>query len=138
MNVRKHQFSLVVIGSMLLAISAELSAQNKRTFCGVSAAKRMLSSLGLAAMNDKSCLIKSKRDIANLVGSYMEANLENLKRAQDQKNVIERLIGLLQDEYVCTKRDEFMRTKRAYCCSPKCDKFMRTMGNPDPKTVRCN
>ena len=125
-----------MIESVLLAVSARMA--EKRTLCRVSAAKRILSSLELAAMNEKSCLIKSKRDIANLVGSYMEANLENLKRAQDQKNVIERLIGLLQDEYVRTKRDEFMRTKRAYCCSPKCDKFMSTMGNPDPMTVKCN
>ena len=130
----QRPFSLVVIGSILVAFSVEVSAEvsetNKRTFCGVPAAKRMLSSLGLAAKNDESCLLKSKRDIANLVGSYMETNLENLTKTQDKRSMIERLEDFLQDES--------LRTKRAYCCSPKCDKFMSTMGNPDPMTVKCN
>ena len=120
----------MMIESVLLSVTERMA--EKGTFCRVSAAKRILSSLELAAMNEQSCCIKSKRDIAYLIGSYLESNLW--------------LIGLLQDEYartkrdefMRTKRDEFMRTKRAYCCSPKCDKFMRTMGNPDPKTVRCN
>ena len=129
-NVCQRPFSLVVIATLLLAVSAEVAETNKRTFCGVPAAKRMLSSLGLAVSNDKSCLIKSKRDIANLVGSYMEANLENLTKTQDKRSMIERLEDFLQDES--------LRTKRAYCCSPKCDKFMSTMGNPDPMTVKCN
>ena len=77
----QRPFSLVVIGSILFAVSAEVLKTNKHTFCGVPAAKRMLSSLGLAAMNDESCLLKSKRDVAKLVGSYMKANLENLTKS---------------------------------------------------------
>ena len=83
MNVYKQIYSLVMIESVLLAVSARM-AEN-RTFCRVSAAKRILSSLELAAMNEKTCLIKSKKDIANLVGSYVEANLENLRVRRSER-----------------------------------------------------
>lgn len=109
----------------LIVIEAKLSNNvEKKTFCELSASKRMLHSLGINSLTS-SCLLKSKRDIAHLVSSYLERELFPEKRD---------LVDELED-YI---KKEMFHKRGSYCCSPRCDKFMVRMGTPNAALVQCN
>jgi len=97
----------------------------KRSLCSLRTAKRMMDTLGIAA-EEEGCILKNKRDIANLVGSYMEGEVDRIKTFDEKRDILSEI----EEMFDIQKRGN-------YCCSPKCDKFMQRMGNPSPATVKC-
>ncbi|XP_057296954.1 uncharacterized protein LOC130625857 [Hydractinia symbiolongicarpus] len=120
-----HTLWILLVGLIVIE-AVKLSNNNveKKTFCELSASKRMLHSLGINSLAS-SCLLKSKRDIAHLVSSYLERELFPEKRD---------LVDELED-YI---KKEMFHKRGSYCCSPRCDKFMMRMGTPNAALVQCN
>lgn len=110
----------------LSAIHCEEKAKTeKRSLCSLRTAKRMMDTLGIAA-DEEGCILKNKRDIANLVGSYMEGEVDRIKTFDDKRDILSEIEEMFD-----------IQKRGSYCCSPKCDKFMKRLGYPNPSTVKC-
>lgn len=113
-----NTFYLFFIGSILL-INHSCATSH---LCDIPAAKRMLRSLGVG--EDTKCLLLKKRDVTRLVASYLEHSV----RDQDKLDAVVDVLDNESEEVV----------KKAYCCSPACDKFMNRMGSPNAALIQCN
>ncbi|XP_066913178.1 uncharacterized protein [Clytia hemisphaerica] len=107
--------------------------------CQISATRKMLKSLGIT--NIKKCIINSKRDIANLVSTYLNIEPEYTRGvSQKRSNILQPKDNWDQVEIELDQvfKDIFHgKRERQYCCSPLCTPFMRNLGWPNPALISC-
>jgi len=109
----------------------ESSIKTDRSLCSMEATKRMLKDLG-GINTSESCLLQKKRDVASLVTSYLEHAIN--PEASSKRTVLDEFEDILRRELESRHKSK----RGAYCCSPKCDKFMSRMGNPHGALIKCD
>ncbi|XP_065656949.1 uncharacterized protein LOC136082264 isoform X1 [Hydra vulgaris] len=83
--------------------------KEKIDLCQVNTIKKLLASFRMSS-DSPQCILQRRRDIEHLISSFVETLFESPnKRASGGE----------------------------YCCSPKCDKFMSRLGNPNSALIKC-
>lgn len=126
----------IILGTFVIIDVSCRGTMNRRgtsyddgVLCSLSATKRMLK--GLRITSSTKCLLNSKRDIANLVSTYLNvATSRDSRKRNEKKNFYNTLDDVIEGK---------VNSKRAlnYCCSPDCDPFMETLGRPDKNIIAC-
>lgn len=105
-------------------IKSAIAKEDNDILCSLSATKRMLATLGISSTSR--CLLQRKRDISQLVTSYLEK-----KSSEREFDILDELRELYSKGSALTKRG------KRYCCSPACDPFMARLGYPTADVLRC-
>ncbi|XP_047123971.1 uncharacterized protein LOC124806820 isoform X1 [Hydra vulgaris] len=102
--------------------ATEIIKDNKYNYCQLTTVKRLLGSLGINAEHHEGCILKQSKDVRSLISSYLESILEKPVKKELEIKV----------------KAELSNKKINYCCSPRCDKFMKRMNYPNIFLVICS